>query len=113
MSSLLLLSGTLVACEGQSPADRYLEDAAALKRGKSIFTGTCMGYCHSRKPGRREAPYLFDCDWRHGGSDKAIFHTITSGVPLTNMRSYAGVLPDGDEDIWKIIAFLKTQRTDC
>ena len=68
----------------------------------------CGGYCHARKPGNRAAPDLFDCTWRHGGSPDEIFATISNGVPPTQMMSYGGKLPEGDDDIWKIIAFLKT-----
>ena len=91
-----------------SPADKYMKDPAALERGKMIYVGTCGGYCHSKGP--RDAPNLFDCVWLHGGSDEQIFHTISYGVPGTRMVGFKGKLPDGDKDIWKIIAYLKSQR---
>ena len=101
------------SCSLESPADQYVNDVAAIKRGKSIFIGTCMGYCHSFKPSRREAPDLFDCNWIHGGKDQDIFRTISEGVIDTKMASYGEKLPKGEEDIWKIVAFLKTERSSC
>lgn len=91
-----------------SPADKYMKDPAALERGKMIYVGTCGGYCHSKGP--RDAPNLFDCVWLHGGSDEQIFHTISYGVPGTRMVGFKGKLPDGNKDIWKIVAYLKSQR---
>lgn len=72
-----------------------------------------MGYCHSLKPTRKEAPHLFDCTWLHGGSDQEIFNTISNGVQGTKMASYGGKFPEGEPDIWKIIAFLKTEGPAC
>jgi len=108
-----LLSVCLAGCDSASPADRYLQDAAALKRGKSIFVGTCGAYCHSFSPVLRDAPYLFDCTWAHGGSDDEIFATISNGVPNTRMIGFGGKLPEGDADTWRVVAFLKSQRRGC
>lgn len=95
-----------------SPAQDYLADPAAVRRGKLIFVGTCGAYCHSNQPGNRDAPYLFDCSWKHGGSDREIFHTISTGVPDTRMPAFGGKLPEGDEDIWKLVAYLRS-KADC
>ncbi len=103
----------LGGCSHQSPADRYVHDPAAVGRGKAIFVGTCGAYCHSMRNDARDAPYLFDCRWLHGGSDQEIFHTIANGVPGTRMIGFAGKLPDGDGDIWKLVAFLKANRNPC
>ncbi len=91
-----------------TPLDTFTADPEALLRGKGLFIGMCGGYCHARKPGTRPAPDLFDCIWKHGGSPDEIYTTISNGVPNTQMMSYGGLLPEGDDDIWKIIAFLKT-----
>lgn len=103
----------LAACEDQSPAEVFLSNVDAVARGKSIFTGTCGGYCHSFTKGPRDAPYLFDCTWLHGGEDQDIFRTISTGVPDTRMISFAGTMPEGDDDLWKIVAFLKSAREPC
>lgn len=108
-----LLMTELAACGGGSPADEYLQDPAALKRGKSVFVGTCGAYCHSFSTGARDAPYLFDCTWIHGGSDQEVFATIANGVPTTRMIGFGGKLPEGDADIWRVVAFMKSQRTGC
>lgn len=92
---------------GASPVAKYLKDPAAVKRGEMIYTGTCGAYCHpSSNNDATDAPFLFDCDWKHGGSDQQIYHTIKTGVPGTRMVSFAKALPD--EDIWKIIAYLRS-----
>jgi mono/diheme cytochrome c family protein len=103
----------IASCESRTPADAFADDPVALKRGKAIFTGTCGGYCHGTLPGPRDAPYLFDCVWIHGGSDEDIFATIANGVPNTAMVSFSGTLPEGDDDIWRIISFLKFARIAC
>jgi mono/diheme cytochrome c family protein len=94
-----------------SPAEVYQGDPAALRRGRLLFTGTCGGYCHPTKPANRDAPYLFDCSWKHGGSDLEIFASIAHGVPDTRMPAWQGKMPDGDEDIWKVIAYLRSRRS--
>ncbi len=91
-----------------SPAAEFASDPVAVKRGKSLFIGSCGAYCHSLRGGARgEIPDLFDCVWKNGGSDEEIFRSISNGVPGTRMDPYSGVLPDGDTDIWKLVAFLR------
>jgi mono/diheme cytochrome c family protein len=104
---LVLLS---CGCERQSPAELLLDDAAAIQRGEMIYTGTCGGYCHNNASRATEAPNLFDCNWLHGGSDEQIFHTIFNGVKGTRMIGFGGKLPEGDNDIWKLVAYLKYKR---
>ena len=47
----------------------------------------------------------------HGGSDEEIFHSISAGVPGTRMSPWAGALPQGDDDIWRVIAYLRSAST--
>ncbi len=105
----------LSACDNggpPSPVPGYMADPAAVKRGRRVFTGTCGAYCHKMKPGPGDIPYLFDCAWTHGGSDHDIFRSIRDGVPNTQMIGFGDALPDGEDDIWKIIAYLRT-KADC
>lgn len=95
-----------------SPAAAFAGDPAAVKRGKGLFIGMCGAYCHSLHGGARgDVPDLFDCAWKNGGSDDEIFRSISSGVPGTRMVAFAGVLPDGDTDIWKLVAFLRANSS--
>ena len=95
----------------ESPAALYLRDQAAVSRGKKIFIGTCGAYCHSTHNVERDAPSLFDCEWKNGGSDEAIFASISDGVPGTRMPAWKGALPQGDDDIWRVVAYLRSAST--
>ena len=101
------------ACADADPASGYAAEAEALRRGEAGFTGTCGGYCHLIGTSNADAPNLFDCEWRHGGSNREIFSTIVNGVPETRMIGFGGSLPDGNDDVWKIVAFLKSRGPDC
>jgi len=116
---LLVVFGSsfLSAC-GEIPnsgslADSYATDDAAVQRGKLIFAGTCAGYCHKLSSERSDAPYLFDCEWVHGGSDQAIYNTVSQGVSGTRMIAFGENFPEGSDDLWKIIAYLKVNRQSC
>jgi mono/diheme cytochrome c family protein len=106
----LMLSG----CTQPKPTNPFAGDAAGIKRGQSIFVGSCGGYCHGTTPGPRDAPFLFDCVWLHGGEDEDLFKVISEGVPSTRMVSFGGSLPQGDNDIWRVVAFIKAAGPkDC
>ena len=92
--------------DATDPVPGLMKQPDAVARGKAIFVGTCGAYCHKMTNVQSDAPNLFDCDWLHGGSDTDIFHTITHGVSGTRMVAFGGALPD--EDIWKVIAYLKS-----
>ena len=109
---LVALAISVSACGPESPVDAFRDDPEAIKRGKSLFIGTCAGYCHTTVPGERAAPYLFDAQWTHGGSDREIFDTIAAGVPGTTMIAFKGKLPQGDDDIWRLVAYITTAATD-
>jgi len=96
-----------------SLADSYMTDPEALKRGRLLFVGTCAGYCHKLTPERVDALFLFDCQWKHGSSDQAIFNTVTDGVPNTRMVGFGTNFPEGENDLWKIIAFIRTNSPQC
>ena len=113
----MVLPITLTKCgeakDFVSPADVYMTDPEAVKRGKLLFVGTCAGYCHKLTPERVDALYLFDCEWKHGSSDQEIFNTVTMGVPNTRMVGFGTGFPEGENDLWKIIAFIRTNSAQC
>ena len=112
MRGILIVAGAMFAsaCAPATPADAFRDDAEAISRGKALFIGTCAGYCHTTTPGNREAPYLFDGQWVHGGTDQEIFDTIANGVPGTTMIAFKGKLPQGDDDIWRLVAYITASR---
>lgn len=100
-------------CSPPTPAETLRGDAQAVARGKALFVGTCAGYCHSPTV-ERAAPNLFDCVWKNGaGDDQELFDVIADGVPGTPMIAFRGKLPEGDDDIWRLVAYLGTARRPC
>lgn len=122
MSRVAILVLALAACAcaapkgavqaPESPAARFEKDPAAVNRGRRIFIGTCGAYCHSTHNVERDAPSLFDCEWKNGGSDEEIFKSISDGVPGTRMPAWKGALPEGDDDIWRVVAYLRS-ASEC
>jgi mono/diheme cytochrome c family protein len=107
-SFVIILSSHTTA---ETPADQknpFTGDTAAIAAGKAIFEAVCTGYCHTTVNSNRvgRCPNLFDCEWKHGGTDGEIFHIINAGVPNTEMVGFKGRLPD--EVLWKITAYLRS-----
>ena len=116
---VLLVASLLSACgEGEPPpeptiVEAYMADPDALARGEALFIGTCAGYCHKTTPEETDALFLFDCEWKHGSGDQEIFDTVTSGVPNTRMVGFGSNFPEGEADLWKIIAYLRQNQQPC
>lgn len=106
-------SVTEPAPEALTVVQAFMADPAALQRGEALFTGTCAGYCHSFSGPNADALFLFDCEWKHGGTDEDIFRTVTTGVPNTRMVGFGTNFPEGEADLWKIIAFLRSRQESC
>lgn len=112
-TSLILTCAFLVACGGEqqnSIVQGFMEDPDAVNRGRLLFVGTCSGYCHRTTNQPSDAPFLFDSVWIHGGSDQEIFDTVTNGVPDTRMIGFGTNFPEGEDDLWKIIAYLRVNQ---
>ncbi|MFM1894986.1 MAG: hypothetical protein RLZZ385_60 [Pseudomonadota bacterium] len=95
------------------PVGNFMNDSAALARGEALFAGSCAGYCHSHDGPNADAVYLFDCEWKNGGSDEDIFRTVTIGIPNTRMVGFGTNFPEGDDDLWRIIAYIRTKQESC
>ena len=91
----------------------YMSDPAAVARGEAIFAGSCSVYCHTIEQEETDALDLFDCEWKHGNSDQEIFATVTTGVPATRMVGFGSNFPEGEEDLWKLIAYLRVNQQAC
>jgi cytochrome c oxidase cbb3-type subunit III len=88
----------------QAEANPLAGNPAAIKEGTSLFRGNCSP-CHGLNAhGGGRGPDLTSGRWTHGSSDAEIFHTITQGVPGTQMPANGFE----DSETWAIIAYLRT-----
>ena len=113
LSLLLDCNGELKTAEEKTVVDIFMEDPEALGRGQALFEGSCANYCHGKNQTADKEQFLFDCYWKHGGSDQEIFDIVTAGIPETTMIGFGSNFPDGDDDLWKIIAFLRVKQEAC
>lgn len=109
----LVLSSAVAGAEGpgggaETATNPFAGDAQAVSEGKVIFEAVCAGYCHATEGAAREGrcPNLFDCDWKHGNSDREVFQVVAAGVPQTEMVGFKGKLPD--DILWKVIAYVRS-----
>jgi len=96
-----------------SPVADFMADPAAVMRGEALFVGSCAGFCHSLDGPNEDALFLFDCEWQYGGSNQDIFDTVTNGIPNTRMVGFGSNFPEGENDLHKIIAYLRVNEQPC
>lgn len=104
-----LALGDVAPAQAQAGPDgalAFMNSPADIARGRSLFAGTCGAYCHKMTNAPADAPFLFGCDLPLAATDQMMFHTITHGVAGTRMVAFGGAIPD--PDIWRIVAYLKT-----
>ncbi len=78
-----------------SPAD--------LEMGRRSYEGRCA-HCHGQAGEGGRGAVLNSGRFRRGGSDRALFMTIRSGVPNTEMP---GVRNLPDKEIWRLVAYVQ------
>jgi putative heme-binding domain-containing protein len=79
-------------------------DPAAAKAGELLFRSNCSP-CHGLNAhGGGRGPDLTSGRWVHGSSDSDIFHTISTGVPGTQMPANSFE----DSETWTIVAYLRS-----
>lgn len=94
--------------------DRFLADPNALARGQAIFEGSCASFCHTLDAEAGiDNSYLFDCQWTYASNDQEIFDVVTNGIPGTRMVGFGSNFPEGDDDLWKVIAYLRSEQQAC
>ena len=117
----LILLGTLLGCSGEESVtvertivETFSADPQALGRGRALFQGSCAGQCHGIEGIEiDEAENLFDCVWQYGETDQEIFNIVTEGIPDTQMVGFGSNFPESDNDLWKIIAFVRFKQEHC
>lgn len=86
----------------------YTGDRSAIATGQVLFNAMNCAGCHSGYAGGGMGPSLRDSTWIYGNSDAQIYSTIVEGRP-NGMPAWGAKLPE--EQIWKIIAYLRTLGT--
>lgn len=76
------------------PEDQLIQitDPGRLTTAQSVFMENCAT-CHRNDLGGESGPNLTDEYWLHGGDVKAIYATITNGVPGKTMISWKDRIP--------------------
>jgi len=79
-------------------------DKTAIREGESLFRANCS-FCHGfDAAGGGRGPDLTQGRWLHGGSDEAIFRTISQGVAGTEMPAN----PFEDSEIWALVSYIRS-----
>ena len=115
-----LIFGSMLSCGSEEPiavektiVQTFVEDPESLGRGQALFLGSCAGACHKFEDLDGASDNLFDCYWYNGESDEELFNVVTVGLPGTKMVGFGTNFPEGDNDLWKIIAFIKYSQEPC
>ncbi|GAB3946031.1 cbb3-type cytochrome c oxidase N-terminal domain-containing protein [Spirosoma harenae] len=77
----------LVAGKINENSVTLLADKKGIDAGKTLFNQYCTA-CHGQNAEGKVGPNLTDEYWLHGGTIKAVFHTVTEGVPEKGMISW-------------------------
>ena len=86
----------------------YQNDPAAIQKGRELFSASC-GFCHGKDgSGGSRGSDLTSGQWKHGGTDAAIFRNIADGIAGTAMPAHKF----SESDIWQIVAFLRSLSKD-
>src|SRR5579864_1075446 len=99
-----VMAFSVAQLNGQEKRNPLAGDPAVIKEGASLFRTDCSP-CHGLNArGGGRGPDLTSGQWLHGGSDAAIFQTISQGVPGTEMPAN----PFEDSETWTLVAYLRS-----
>jgi cytochrome c oxidase cbb3-type subunit III len=86
----------------------YANDRAATGQGRQLFVRFNCSGCHGGRAGGGMGPSLRDVDWLYGNGDAQIFNSIADG------RAHgmpAWQLQLTNDQIWKLVSYIKSLRT--
>lgn len=114
------ITAALASCSNDEPVtpetlstvDAMLLDPVALERGRALYEGSCASFCHEVEDPDL-AVNLFDCQWRHASEDADIFDIITRGIPDTRMVGFGENFPEGEQDTWRLVAYIRSRQAQC
>lgn len=102
---LLLLSGQTAA--QASKHNPYTGDPEAIEAGKALWLENGCYSCHGHDAEGAVGPDLTDDTWVYKPTDATLFRAIAKGRTGTNMVGWSHQIQP--EDIWRIIAFLRSK----
>ena len=90
------------------PGNPYHGNVSAMTEGRTLFVRMNCSGCHGGRAGGGMGPSLRDVDWRYGSTEAQIFSSIAEGraegMPAWGTRI-------SDDQIWKLVAYVKSLRT--
>src|SRR5471032_534059 len=101
---ILAAAGAVVAQPEDTPVNPFAHDPGAIGAGEKVFNSTCTA-CHGEGASGGRGPALNTGNFAHGSGDYDLFQTIRSGVPGTQMPSFARLPAD---DVWRAVTYIKS-----
>ena len=98
----LLITAGLQAQSPQIPDTNPFSSDADLQQGAALFQTHCS-YCHGSSGEGGRGADLTAGIYRRGGRDPELYASIRYGVPGSEM----GPVKVTDEEVWKLVAFVK------
>jgi mono/diheme cytochrome c family protein len=100
----------------------YTDNPEAIAEGKKLYFGKSCNGCHGGGGGGGMCPPLTNTVWVYGDTDDTLFRLISLGSQDLQKQGYVrkgsegvvgpmppfGELIDTDQDVWKIIAWIRT-----
>lgn len=100
----------------------YTDNAEAIAQGKKLYFGKSCNGCHGGGGGGGMCPPLTNTVWVYGSDDDTLFRLVAYGTDELKKHGYSrkgtegvvgpmppfGELIDSDQDLWKIIAWIRT-----
>ena len=100
----------------------YTDNPDAIAEGKKLYFGKSCNGCHGGGGGGGMCPPLTNTVWVYGDADDTLFRLISLGSDQLKKAGYSrkgtegvvgpmppfGELIDSDQDVWKIIAWIRT-----
>lgn len=101
----------------------YTDNPEAIAEGQKLYFGKSCNGCHGGGGGGGMCPPLTNTVWVYGDTDDTLFRLISLGSDELKKAGYArkgtegvvgpmppfGELIDTDQDVWKIIAWIRTK----
>ena len=100
------VAGSLLAAQDDPTPNPYEGDAEAIRTGMGLYRWNCAD-CHGVDGSGVRGPDLTGV-WASGRTDQGLFTTIQNGIPGTEM---VPVRRAREDEIWKILAYLRTLST--